>query len=112
MTISTILISYDTIFTYISAVQIEVPVRAPVTIPANDVLLTAAVACEAVADGQEGLVVQVGADGVTLARLATGRISGFSKCESVAEKSGLASLTMESILFKTINRKKCDFYFL
>ena len=60
--------------------------------------LAAAVAGEAVADGQVGLGVEVGADGVALARLAARRVAGLPEGQGVAEEAGLAALAVEPVL--------------
>ena len=52
----------------LSALQVEVSVCALLAVPADDVGLAEAVAGVAVADGQRGLLVEVGADGVALGR--------------------------------------------
>ena len=62
---------------YVSGVEAEVAIGAAVAVPADDVRLAAAVAGEAVADGQVRVGVEVGADRVALAGLAARRVAGF-----------------------------------
>ena len=78
----------------LSAVQVEVAVRALVAVPAGHVWLASAVTVVAVTLGQEGVGVEVGADGVTLARLAAGRIARLLQGQSVAEETRLAALAV------------------
>ena len=54
---------------------------------------------ESVTDWQVGVGVQVGADRVALAGLATWRVSGLAQGQRISEEARFATLTMEAILF-------------
>ena len=81
----------------LSALQVEVSVCALLAVPADDVGLAEAVAGVAVADGQRGLLVEVGPDGVALARLTARRVARLLEGERVAEEARLAALAVESV---------------
>lgn len=59
--------------------------------------LARAVARVPVADGKEGLVVEVGADGIALAGPAAGRVAGLLEGQRVAEEAGLAAFAVEAV---------------
>jgi hypothetical protein len=84
--------------TYISAIQIEVSVRASVAVPSDDVRLAAAVSGEPVADRQKRFVVKVRTHRVALTGLATWRVSRFPKGKGVAEKARFAAFAVEAVL--------------
>lgn len=80
-----------------TAVNVEVSIRALITVPPDDVRFAAAIPGEPIANWQICSVVQIRTDWIALARLAIWRISWLLQSQGIAEEGRFAAFAVEPV---------------